>query len=1525
MRGYLGGEAPLNPLVPSPPALVSPFASAAKSRRPGSPTAVAGPEAPFPRLPHAAAPHGLGLERPLPRAASLPPSRPRGLAAPPLPQSVAGAPPWAVLLKEARTRPKRLAEALPTLLALPQALEHLQEGAQSAPLLASLLALLSPHDARGLLRHWQQHSPVQADQRAAAMAWTAAYFPQHMDIWQSAAALRVTLQTTSGARAAGLFASLRQLPREPALAQAVTTALLGCWDYEPLAAAYAAWLPCGPWRDQLPSLRDSLSPTHLRLLASQWPASTHAAWANAGVPLSQAALEAEEALQLQGAAGPAADLVAAYLTDHIVQQATPHARWGRSLAKIVRHADFHDVLRLLDWAGPTATDPASLLLRALSGAPAANVGLGSLVHHVTQQTAPTRELLLQASGWHPCVARLAPLDEVVQWSLWWQQHAPAELPAFHAAVLDSLHVDGMAQRLPERLSASQLARALPWQHADLRTVVPPALQALAPRWYRHFNAWILLRGGALQPDTQAAEPALRHLAALLQDPTPLRPAITALCEIAGVPRRRLALGMPWMEPLLQTADPLALPPLQDFVARGLSPIGEENLLEALAQLPAPLRSFLQGGGNEPPADCAAELRSLPGRAVRAFAGALLAARLCTLLDSPARLREHLTLAEFCLQWAPANSTVILREAFTRLGADVMTLPVAPFPSLPAAQARYRRNLLQRTAPMAPQRQRWLHQLVRALLDQAPLGDLLAVLRWVERHGDPAWAERLGMHLRVDGLRPEQIGTPQPEEVAHLQRILHTQPMAQRLVGPQHPLCTWMPERFWEMRVQAFLNAPHGPHAPGLKPSDRPRETAALTACLEPHGTPIPHAESFPELLLVRQPRQALQQGLPAGLHLPVPLRAYLESEQRRATSGRAAQHQSNCVASVGRLLFFCRLAGVEAADLQRATPMVLRALRDVADVQTRDHLLRRLVSDLLSPHAPPSQRALLQALEAAPTPHPGKLLALACLACDRHVLQHPALLPVLRSGSLHDGRILRRLLDFVLHTPTPQQRDYVRQTLTWGSHAQVQRCIVSLRPVPPPGSNSTPSGAWLAQQEAYTQLRSLHLAHLRQAGHRAAAYEPVLQQDAVELQRACQRLAADPQPRVARLGQALQQQLRASAPAPTLKALRSAVQAALKLDRRNAQLAWCADLLAQLPRHHADMTALAGPGTPPSGHPAPEFFLDGRARTLHSQQVLPMILALEEYACVLAEAPFDPSRCHTPAAVQAAGFPLPGTEAPAAVLADLRRHMRSPNNLLLYAANMRRWEAHAQPERGLQIMHGLVQAICQGPQAVVALRRAGSAQLRHLLAKFEPLCTAWERGFQRSVASPLNAGGAPWTLHDSGDPDAIIAAVTQIESCQSVRKPEHNMGLQSRLIDGSKRMLLLHDAAGVLRARAALRLMRTAEDRPVLALSRIYPSPTLNLNPHLHHGGVAALFARHLQAHGAALGIAAWLTCVDPQIKAVPQPGLVHTHATTLPAAWGLDGEVPDYWDELPRGLLSGPVALNAYAPVFAGSTESTA
>ena len=161
---------------------------------------------------------------------------------------------------------------------------------------------------------------------------------------------------------------------------------------------------------------------------------------------------------------------------------------------------------------------------------------------------------------------------------------------------------------------------------------------------------------------------------------------------------------------------------------------------------------------------------------------------------------------------------------------------------------------------------------------------------------------------------------------------------------------------------------------------------------------------------------------------------------------------------------------------------------------------------------------------------------------------------------------------------------------------------------------------------------------------------------------------------------------------------------------------------------------------------------------------------------------------------------------------------RAPHLLYTYAGRL----TQAEPQ-GLSLLRAAVAAAADGTYH--AWRRRGSAQLRAVLqgaADFD--LPGWEAG----EAGPVE-GRPGWTVEDTASlQDFINSASEGAHSCLAVDYDVHySRCLVGRLADGAKRMVVVKNAAGAIVARAMLRLMQDATQRPALLLSRPYDSIAL--------------------------------------------------------------------------------------------------
>lgn len=134
----------------------------------------------------------------------------------------------------------------------------------------------------------------------------------------------------------------------------------------------------------------------------------------------------------------------------------------------------------------------------------------------------------------------------------------------------------------------------------------------------------------------------------------------------------------------------------------------------------------------------------------------------------------------------------------------------------------------------------------------------------------------------------------------------------------------------------------------------------------------------------------------------------------------------------------------------------------------------------------------------------------------------------------------------------------------------------------------------------------------------------------------------------------------------------------------------------------------------------------------------------------------------------------------------------------------------------------------------------------------------------------------------------MLAATTELRSCQAADCYQYNLGMLNRMICGSKRMLIARNAEGKVLARAVLRLMTESRGTPVLTVSMMYGDAHGTLQEHL-----LAYVCRRARA----MGLSAASTSFEQSDRTMALTSLGHP--------------IPDYWDE-ERGLSNATKCVSA-------------
>ena len=622
-------------------------------------------------------------------------------------------------------------------------------------------------------------------------------------------------------------------------------------------------------------------------------------------------------------------------------------------------------------------------------------------------------------------------------------------------------------------------------------------------------------------------------------------------------------------------------------------------------------------------------------------------------------------------------------------------------------------------------------------------------------------------------------------------------------------------------------------------------------------------QSYPELALVVDPSASLRRGGQAlGDHAQAPWVQALLQRESLAAHRVQTEAQDNRLRALGQFLFACRAAAVPSAQRQAAGPLVLQLLALPED-SLRGPLLMRLAGAL----GDSTRAAVLLAL-----PHGGLAakalpLQLAVHLFQPDLAQEAGLQSLLRARPLFThGAHARCLMRLMMRHEAP---DYVRQSLglTRLAHlfkyidgAQQAHALEAARQAAQDGAHSM-----LDKHQAYAETLSaarLYLQPLRPSG--AVKPNPATLR---ALQAAFTWLATQP---------ALRPVARAALPLCNAGALsaRTAPHKLLQLETLRTQQraaagkeqawlqAWCATLVRTL------QSFIAQPPAPPPAQP----FTHPAVRALQQRHLLPLLLALEDYAPLLQAARRLPQEFAEADQVRAACLKWTGLAPRDLARLDDGGACPHMEYVALYQASMLdSWGASAVA--GTALLKRLLRAILAG--RLDAERRTG-LQARHLLQTpgGAPLMQAWE--------APTRTAVGQFTVEDSGAPGAMLAAVTQIHSCQSARDGTLNQGMLSRLADGAKRMVLLRDARGSLRARAMLRLMLSQNAQPVLLLSPLYAATgTCEVEAE------RAIHA-HVRQRANALGVQA--VCSSSSAVQLPSPGeCLRLSSSSAPG---------DYWEE---------------------------
>lgn len=664
---------------------------------------------------------------------------------------------------------------------------------------------------------------------------------------------------------------------------------------------------------------------------------------------------------------------------------------------------------------------------------------------------------------------------------------------------------------------------------------------------------------------------------------------------------------------------------------------------------------------------------------------------------------------------------------------------------------------------------------------------------------------------------------------------------------------------------------------------------------------------FPELALLRHRDEVPIDALPPWA------RAWLPPETPGTDEGLTPRERS--ARALSRFLFACRVAEIPTATRDAAKPLVMPLLA-LPDEALRSNILWRLAAALSDPQQTAAVMAMRQQAPVKALP-----LRLTAQLFYPELAGEPGLQAVLQTRSLFaHGPHARTLMQ--LMTARGQQA-FASQALALTRPSQLRKVVDG-----PAQAQAIDAALSAAQRAAATgnarataDERNAALALLDKHQARAQALSTVRAQLSAEskvppaaatlkptleaLRRAFTWLTTQPGlDTVAPLAMGLYN-AQAHGGAHAAKAL-SQCETALATRRpavEGWQATWCAallrDLRSLLPPQlaHSEGTAAGAAPKPTSGRAGKCVYPTAAMRAVLADQVTPLLLALAEYAPLLREAGLGPQNYSQaqqvlPSCLQWTGFTH-------AQLRDLVARSPDLHHVALYQASMSAFKPR-HGETGMErvnirtagdarrvraLLKKLLQAQLHG--RLDAARREG-AQAKLLLQDpgGEALMQAWER----CARVPATLQGH--TIEDTGELGAMLAAVTTISSCLSAHGGSRNQGMMSRISDGAKRMLVLHDAGGKLRARAMLRLMRTHDGRAVLMLSKLYTATGT-----CSEDAESAVHA-YVRQRALALGVQA--VCNNSQHTQLPPAGFPLLTCESAPG---------DYWDEL-RKLSTEPAQL---------------
>ena len=701
----------------------------------------------------------------------------------------------------------------------------------------------------------------------------------------------------------------------------------------------------------------------------------------------------------------------------------------------------------------------------------------------------------------------------------------------------------------------------------------------------------------------------------------------------------------------------------------------------------------------------------------------------------------------------------------------------------------------------------------------------------------------------------------------------------------------LPDTHWKLLARAGLEGRC--LGPSQWPAPYGERGAALVACLEtepPAG--VPHA---PELDLVRDPsacvRSADWTALLGAFDRPKWLQALLQNETLR-TDPEAAHAQQNRLQSLGRMLYALRCAGLDVNA--EPSPSVARILAHVPSQAHRQTVLKAHLRALVGPQAMDWTAHVAHIVQAY-TSHESRVLALILETQDAGISRERPVQSLLNCTALaHDGRAWQRLFN-LFASPREASATFGRHVARWPTGENLLQMLPHAMQSDGPlalaqayaadPQQATPLRLQCQRSDTTSKVAAALVADYHSQGLAPRSIAEYLDGERLRLNHSLQWLAT--QPGYDRVAQAALELLQCSGPhthddvtGPTAKArakARNAAIAAAKANLRAAHAqaprgplrAWADVLGKQVERCIPPPVRQGQPEV--QAAPAESFYQQTPVRQFFNQHVLALALGLQEFAGILARLNVDVDTLHSPAAVRGRALELFGEEGEGDLWRRMQEKIYRPEIYLMYTALSSEWSySDLDLADGVLGLRQVTQSLLDGtyPQ----LRRT-SAQMQTWLK--EASKPTWLHAWETDPQPQRAATQGDFTLQDTADPGKMLHATTEISSCQSIDGGRLNVGMLGRMLCGSKRMLLMHDSAGNLAARAMLRLLRDADGRPVVGLSKIYSA----------HG------TRHAQAFEAyALQRAQALGLRAARTHAVLNPCETVLHSAAA--------KVPDYWDD---------------------------